>query len=199
MNEVHQFHQSLIRADHNDCKALGTLHYRVHAISFKEFAASDWIDERTQSTYERYWCAYLEEQHPDERTWKVEHRDEVVGTVSAIPLMRSSDAFRPKTLEHIPEDKIACLRLMYVEPELQGQGIGRALMRQVLGFMRSNQFQAGSLITHATNENARGFYERAGWLLDEIFIAQVSEFFPEPDEMRIRARYYTRLNNHDED
>jgi hypothetical protein len=50
------------------------------------------------------------------------------------------------------------------------------------------------LITHASNQRARKFYESQGWQLDEVFQEQVKEFFEEPQEMRVRARYYLRLN-----
>lgn len=78
---------------------------------------------------------------------------------------------------------------MYVDPDEQGQGIGRILMHTVKLYMRSKGYRLATLITHTENKNARAFYQRMGWELDEKFSTQVPEFFPEPEAMRQRVRY----------
>jgi GNAT superfamily N-acetyltransferase len=175
--------------DARDCDRLGELHYKTHKWSFKPFASQAWIKSRDCQSYVQFWCNYLANQDPSERTWKVEKGDCIVGTVSIIPLERSSKDFQPSTQHHIAPEKVACLRLMYVDPDEQGQGIGRILMHTVKLYMRSKGYRLATLITHTENKNARAFYQRMGWELDEKFSTQVPEFFPEPEAMRQRVRY----------
>ena len=176
-------------ASPDDCKPLAKLHFLIHTTSFAEFAEQQWVEARKIEDYFALWCEYLNEQPERERTWIAEIRSKIVGTVTIMNLESSSRLFRPSSLEPPYRSKVACLRLMYVHPDFQRQGIGRALLEASDRFLQMQGYQAASLITHAVKESARAFYEQMGWRLDEIFKQQVEEFFEEPARMRLRARY----------
>lgn len=179
----------------NDCESIGDLHFKTHKQSFSKFASPSWIKARTNPSYIKFWCDHLAKQDPSERTWKAERGGCIVGTVSIIPLERSTKIFHPRYHHGIAPRRMACLRLMYVDPDEQRNGIGRILMEKVKGYLSSTGYQLATLITHVANKEARSFYQRMGWELDEIFKAQVPEFFPEPENMRQRARYRYLLSH----
>lgn len=170
------------------------MHYRCHSISFKEFADLKWTAERELEKYRSFWCKYLGSQPANEITWIGKSNSHIVGTVTVKPLAQSSQAFHPISIDTGNTDSIACLRLMFVNPDHQGNGIGTRLMQQVIHHMSDNKYRWGTLITHRANQHARMFYERQGWQLDELFSNQVSEFFAEPASMRNRARYLLNIS-----
>jgi ribosomal protein S18 acetylase RimI-like enzyme len=55
---------------------------------------------------------------------------------------------------------------LYVSPDLIGQGIGRRLLEEAHGQMRSQGFGASVLWVLADNRRARRFYERSGYQAD---------------------------------
>jgi DNA-binding MarR family transcriptional regulator/GNAT superfamily N-acetyltransferase len=59
------------------------------------------------------------------------------------------------------------LRLLYVEPEFQGRGIGDALVAACVEFARSVGYSRITLWTHSILESARRIYTRQGFRLTE--------------------------------
>ncbi len=130
---------------------------------------------------------------PRENTWIILANDQIIGSISIISLENSSSLFRPSSQRTLADKDVACLRLMYVNPNYLRQGFGSQLINVAIRFMRDCQYQLGVLITHAANSRARRFYEKNGWVLDRIFDDQVEEFYKDPPAMRLRARYHFPL------
>jgi ribosomal protein S18 acetylase RimI-like enzyme len=55
------------------------------------------------------------------------------------------------------------LSYLFVDPDWQGQGIGRRLMERALDEARRRGYRQATLATAVQNAAARRFYERTGW------------------------------------
>ncbi len=86
-----------------------------------------------------------------ERCWFAEIDGRIVGTVF---LVRNSET-------------IGQLRLMLVEPEFRGRGIGTRLIQECLDFAREAGYRTVKLWTNSVLVDARRLYEKVGFRLVE--------------------------------
>ncbi len=86
-----------------------------------------------------------------ERCWFAEIDGRIAGTVF---LVRNSDS-------------VGQLRLMLVEPEARGHGIGSRLIQECLDFARDAGYTTVKLWTNSVLVDARRLYEKAGFRLVE--------------------------------
>jgi ribosomal protein S18 acetylase RimI-like enzyme len=63
-------------------------------------------------------------------------------------------------LTSVVQDQVAHITQLCVEPELQGAGVGGALMQEALTTLRERGFRAVTLSVTDTNRRAVCFYER---------------------------------------
>lgn len=63
------------------------------------------------------------------------------------------------------EDSMAQLRMLYVEPMFRGQGLGRRLVDEAVGFARASGYRRIKLWTQDCLLSARRIYEAAGFTL----------------------------------
>jgi DNA-binding MarR family transcriptional regulator/GNAT superfamily N-acetyltransferase len=86
---------------------------------------------------------------PAKSLWVAERNSRILGSVFVIPFERSAE--------------IAQLRMLYVEPEARGMGIGTLLVKQVVTFAREHGYRRIRLWTQENLTSARRIYAAAGF------------------------------------
>jgi DNA-binding MarR family transcriptional regulator/N-acetylglutamate synthase-like GNAT family acetyltransferase len=132
---------------------VGELSWIAHrqAILYQREYGWDWTYEGLALQILGDFIAHFDEARED--AWTAEIQDRIVGSVF---LMKTND----------PE--VAKLRLLYVEPESRGLGVGRRLVRLCLERAREMNYQKLTLWTNDVLVSARKIYQAAGFqLLDE--------------------------------
>jgi ribosomal protein S18 acetylase RimI-like enzyme len=132
-----------------DIAPIMALHERCWRISYAGIADPDAKFARPRAEWERMWREVLD------RTWVVDLDGEVAGFVVFGP---SRDAGAdPATGE---------IHALYVDPDRQGGGFGRALADHAASALAAAGFQRVTLWTFEHNPASRGFYERLGFVFD---------------------------------
>jgi DNA-binding MarR family transcriptional regulator/GNAT superfamily N-acetyltransferase len=123
---------------------MGWIVYRHGALYAEEFG----YNARFEALVAKIAAEFLERHEPArERCWIAEKDGEIVGSV--ILVKKSA--------------KVAKLRLLYVEPQARGAGIGERLVSECIRFARHAGYRKLTLFTHSHLARARRIYEKAGF------------------------------------
>ena len=107
-------------------------------------------DERLEALTAEIIAAFIRNyDHKRERCWIAERDGENVGSVLLVK----------------DTDEVARLRLLLVEAQARGLGIGARLVEEALRFAREARYRKVTLWTHSVLSAARRIYERAGFRL----------------------------------
>lgn len=149
-----------------DAVALATVHVRSWQAAYRGVLSDDVLDgPELPENRVRLWRRLPDEPGPRDLTFVAERPDgRIVGLLHGAPT-RDPDG-DPDTGEVIA---------IYAEPTAWGTGVGRELMTAALQALRGAGFASVTLWVLDSNDRARRFYERAGFLpdgaqKDEVFV-----------------------------
>lgn len=129
---------------------LGWLIHRQAVLYNRQFGWNGEFETLIARIYHEYETAA---DKPPKALWVAERDGEVVGSVFVTP-----SASRPDTAQ---------LRMLYVEPEARGLGIGTTLVSQCVAFARGAGYRRMRLWTQSILESARSIYSAHGFKLVE--------------------------------
>jgi GNAT superfamily N-acetyltransferase len=125
---------------------LGWIIHRHGAVIAKEFG---W-DTRFEATIAEILGGYGN--HPGrEQGWVAERSGTILGSVFLMP----------------EDETTARLRVLYVEPQARGLGLGKQLVDRAIAFARAAGYRKIVLWTHSFQQAARSIYAAAGFRLTE--------------------------------
>ena len=136
-------------ARHEDIRAIMAVHERCWRISYAGIADAGETFSRPASERSQMWQQAL-------TNTRVAVADGVVAGFALTGPSRDADA-PPRTAE---------ILALYVDPEAQGGGHGRALVEAALLELAEASYERVTLWTFADNPASRGFYERLGFVSD---------------------------------
>ncbi len=145
----------LRRATVEDAPGIARVHVRTWQSAYRGTMPQALRDSLTFERREGWWKGELELLKDDHRPWIAVDDVHVVGFVHAGPSREDPDG-----------SKVGEIYAIYVDPECQGRGIGRDLLRHATRDLRALGFRKAILWMLLENQPSRRFYEAEGWSHD---------------------------------
>lgn len=146
----------LIRPAHpGDEMDVARVHVRSWQSGYRRVMPDDYLDSlRLEDRAARYNFDHTDPAAPF--TVVAAEEDRIIGFATTGPA-RSA-----------PQENCGELYALYVDPDLWGSGVGRALLSAARDRMAAQGFRHALLWVLAVNPRARRFYEKNGWTTDGI-------------------------------
>lgn len=135
-----------------DADAVGEIHVASWQVGYAGQMPGEYLDGLSIADRQRTWRQRLQHPTGQSRTVVVEADREVAG-FSLFGPSRDDDA----------GDGTAELYAIYLHPRHWGRGLGRVLDDHIFTALQTQGYRLVTLWVLATNNRARGFYERMGW------------------------------------
>jgi len=140
----------------DDAPGIARVHTRTWQRAYEHVFPAERLASLVEEHRTEQWREWLTSPPPRRHTLVVEQAGEIVGFAHVGPT-RDPEA---------NEELVGELYAVYVLPEAWGQGIGRALMGDVLARLRCEGFREAVLWVLEDNPRTRRYYELAGWHFD---------------------------------
>lgn len=141
---------TLRRGRSDDLIEVGALHQRSRVAAYAPFLTTETLTEPTPAALGQYWQERWSHECADHVLTVAERDGQLVG----FSYLGPDDQGDPTT---------GLLHAVHLEPAERGRGLGRMLMADALGEMRSREWRAAALWVLQQNGPARRFYEQGGW------------------------------------
>jgi GNAT superfamily N-acetyltransferase len=138
-----------------DLMAVGELHHRSRAAAYRGLVPDDALAAQSGAMLGRWWV----ERWPYERDTHLMTLAERDGELAGFSYVGPDGDGEPGA---------GMLYAIHLDPDRQGQGVGRALMVDALATLHRWGYRRATLWVVAGNAHARRFYERGGWTTDGI-------------------------------
>jgi GNAT superfamily N-acetyltransferase len=138
-----------------DARSIAEIHVRAWHWAYRDLLPPAVLDRLSVDRRAAYWQQWLADAAPRRQLWLAVEQDRPVGFVAAGP-SRDPDA----------EAATGEVHALYLEREVVGTGVGRALCARAVDRLRHDGFREATLWVMTANGRARRFYERAGWRPD---------------------------------
>jgi len=145
------------RARPTDARAIAEVHVAGWRWGYRGILPDEHLDGLSVSEREARWADGLTEPVLGVSRFVAVDRGRVVGFVAAGP---SDGDFAE------PPIGAAEVGAIYLLEEVQGTGVGRALLERATEAMRTNGYRHAVLWVFEANDRARRFYQAAGWFPD---------------------------------
>ncbi|HEY3186016.1 MAG TPA: GNAT family N-acetyltransferase [Solirubrobacteraceae bacterium] len=139
-----------------DAAAIARVQVRGWLHAYSGFVEPRRLAEQTVERREPVWRELLRDHAAAGRTWVWDEGGTVAAFAAAGPARDAGAGAQTGELYAI-----------YVDPPAQGAGVGTAMLRRAEGWLAEAGFVRAVLWTFEANAQARAFYERFGWRLDE--------------------------------
>jgi GNAT superfamily N-acetyltransferase len=139
-----------------DAPGIAHVHTRTWQMAYDHVFPTNRLAGILEEHRTERWTAMLAEAEPGVHTVVVDADGGVVGFAN----------FGPTLDPEASTENVAELYAIYVLPESWGQGIGRALMAEVLERLRGDGYREAILWVIEDNPRTRRYYELAGWQFD---------------------------------
>jgi GNAT superfamily N-acetyltransferase len=142
-----------------DAPAIASVHLRAWQWAYRGQIPDSYLDGLTERLAQReaWWQQHLASPPADGHTWVAETDGQIIGFAGTGP---SRDVDAASDVGELPG--------IYLDPNVVGTGVGRALMAHALADLRHHGFRVATLWVLETNQRARRFYDIAGWQPDGV-------------------------------
>ncbi|MBI3430384.1 MAG: GNAT family N-acetyltransferase [Actinobacteria bacterium] len=139
-----------------DAPAIARVNYLTQRHAFRGLIPNLELDSLDVEFLTGQWNQNLSLANPRSSTYVVINGESLIAYSRFYPSIDPDD----------DQDRVATIGSMYVNPDFQGIGVGRELMKTVLKAAKELAFREATLHVLVANKRAREFYENLGWKRD---------------------------------
>lgn len=137
-----------------DAKAIAVIHVRTWQCAYRGQIPDEYLDSMSIEKREKGWVEILSD--PKEKIFVAEIDGKVLGFCGA---GKSRDEFAEKNTGEVMS--------IYVDPETIHKGVGSKMLAAALDYLKEQGYGQVTLWVLTTNQKAREFYEKKGFVPDQ--------------------------------